>query len=82
MTKSQLMPIKIAKHIDSKNPSVHPSATRVAVVATRTYKMEIDENSVKMKERDAIRTTRVENPIAIPAAPNAVCKIFPFVSYQ
>ena len=54
------------------NPRLQPNPTRDAVVAARTYAMQNVEHKVRIRERDASRTTNVEKPSAIPAAPIAV----------
>ena len=53
----------------SKKPSSHPSPTRHAVAATKTYAIEIPANRVNTNDREDINTTNAAQTRAIPAAP-------------
>lgn len=74
-TKSQLTPIRIAKQIASRKPSVHPLATSMAVVAVRIYMIVIRAKRVNMIDREEKRTTKAAAPTAIAALPYAVYNI-------
>jgi hypothetical protein len=64
------------------NPRSQPNPTRLEVVAASTYVTHSPEKSVKAGERDEIKTTIAEKPIAIPAATIAVRSIDLLVSYH
>jgi hypothetical protein len=78
----ELIPIKMAKQIDSRNPSVQPLATSSAVVAVKINPIVKTQNRVRMNDRDDKKTTRPEKPSEIAAEPNAAWRMFPFVSYH
>ena len=59
----------MAKRMLSKKPSSHPSPTRHAVAATKTYAIEIPANRVNTNDRELINTTTAAQTRAIPAAP-------------
>ncbi len=82
MTKTQLIPIRIAKQTLSRKPSSHPSDTRHAVVAERTYNMHKPEKRVKRNDLLDRKTITAEKQIAISAAQRAVCIICPLVSFH
>jgi hypothetical protein len=68
MTKSTLTPIKMAKQMDSRNPRVQPTATRVAVTDVKTYPIVRVEKMVKTIDLDENKMTAAAQPKAIAAA--------------
>lgn len=61
-----LIPIRIAKQIDSKKPKVHPSATKHAVTEARTYPIVKAEKIVRttLLEENSITTAAVAMAMA------------------